>query len=182
VAGLAVRVLKSRRILHIGSLSTTEQSLEEIRSRTDGQGFYEFELPADPQFPYYYLRFYDPAEFDAVKYRLPEDRDISRRVREGRPVQVPLILAFAKDWPEVRTLVDQYGPASHCGQILRALGLPSRRTPQEGGRELWTYDKDGVAYLVEGAKVVETRQIGRPGAAAAGPSAAATPATRLDRP
>jgi len=42
---------------------------------------------------------------------------------------------------------------------LRSLGLPSSRAPEGPGREVWTYEKAGVAYLVEGPKVIETRTL-----------------------
>ena len=45
------------------------------------------------------------------------------------------------------------------GQVLRSLGLPSSRAPEGPGRELWTYEHAGVAYLVEGPKVIETRTL-----------------------
>ena len=192
VPGHVVRLLKSRTILRLGSLERRDQNVEEVRATTDEHGLFEFTFPVDPQFTHYYLRFYDPKTFDAVKYLVPEDRDISRKVRGGRPVQATVALRFAPDWPRVQALIEQHGPASHCGQILRALGLPSRVAPEEGGRELWSFDRAGVAYLIEGSRVLETRRIEkRPeGAAAADPEKARsrkpedepTPATRVEEP
>jgi hypothetical protein len=166
VAGLAVRVLKSRSVIELGGLRTRDQSQEETRTTTDAQGFFEILLAPDPRFPYTYLRFYDPRTFDAVKYALPEDRDISRRVRKGRPVQASVVLKFHRDWPRVQALLEQHGPGTQAGQVLRALGLPARRDPRDGGRELWVFDKAGVEYLVEGSRVLETRRVPRAGAAA----------------
>ena len=160
VPGHAVRLLKSRKILSLGSFSSRDQSVEQVRAETDGHGFFEFRFPVDPQFRYYYLRFYDPASFDAVKYRLPEDREISRKVRQGRDVQVSAVLKLHPGWPEVKATIDQYGSASQCGQVLRALGLPTRRIPQDEGRELWEYDPAGVSYLVESGRVLSTRRTG----------------------
>ncbi len=166
VPGQAVRLLKSRSILKLSGLKTVDQNVEEVRAGTDPQGFFEFTVTPDPNFRYCYLRFYDPQNFDGVKYRLPDDREISRKVRQGRPVQEAVVLRRQSDWPKVKALIDEYGPASHCGQILRALGLPTRRTPQGAERELWEFDAAGVAYLVEGQKVLETRRL----AAAAQPA------------
>jgi hypothetical protein len=159
VPGHVVRLLKSRTFLRLGSLERRDQNVEEVRATTDAHGLFEFSFPVDPQFTHYYLRFYDPKTFDAVKYRLPEDRDISRKVRGGRPVQATVALRFAPDWPRVQALIEQHGAASHCGQILRALGLPGRVSTEDGGRELWSFDRAGVAYLIEGSKVLETRRI-----------------------
>jgi hypothetical protein len=177
VPGHAVRLLKSRSVIQIGGLKSRDQHVEELRATTDEHGFFEFDFPADSQFPYYYLRFYDPKNYDAVKYRLPEDQDISQRVRAGRPVQVMAVLKFHPDWPQVQALIDRLGAGSHCGQILRSLGLPSSRTPREAGRELWTFEKAGVSYLVEGSKVLETHKLDRtaPSGAASGPGAAGGP-------
>jgi len=153
----AVRLLKARTILDLRSFRTRDQNAEELRATSDAHGFFEFQFPVDSGFRYYYLRFYDPNDFDVVKYRLPEDREISRRVRQGRPVLADVVLRFHPDWPQVKAMIDAYGPGSHCGQVLRALGLPGRRIPQGGGRELWEYPAAGVSYLVEGSKVLETR-------------------------
>jgi hypothetical protein len=192
VPGHVVRVLKSRTILRLGSLERRDQDVEEVRATTDAHGLFEFTFPVDPQFRHYTLRFYDPRTFDAVKFRLPEDRDISRKVRRGRAVQATVVLRFAPDWTRVQALIEQHGAASHCGQILRALGVPDRVDPEAEGRELWSFDRAGVAYLVEGSRVLETRRLDpRPGeppaAGEAGPSPGsgrdeATPATRVEEP
>jgi len=180
-----VRLLKSRTIVKLGGLRSLDQSAEEKRATTDPLGFFEIECPSDPEFPYYYLRFYDPKGFDAVKYRLPDDREITKRVRAGRPVQVSVSLKFQPDWPKVKALIDQYSPGSQVGQVLRSLGLPSNRSPEGPGRELWTYGRAGVAYLVEGPKVIETRTL--PGGAKnaadePGKKDEPAPAVRVDGP
>jgi hypothetical protein len=190
VPGSAVRLLKSRKVLSLGGLKSNEQSVEEVRAAADEHGFFEFQATADADFPYYYLRFYDPQTFDAVKYRLPEDRDVSHLVRKGRTVQASVILKTDERWPQVKALLDQVGPGSQVGQVLRSLGLPSSRTPQADGRELWTYGPSGVAYVVAGAKVLETRTFAPASVAATAPNAPAghagedepVPATRVDEP
>ena len=186
VPGHVVRLLKSRKILNLRAFKTRDQSVEDVRATTDAGGFFEFKFPVDSQFRYYYLRFYDPDSFDIVKYRLPDDRDVSRRVRQGRPVQAAVILKFQPDWPEVKKMVDRYGPASPVGQVLRALGLPSRRTAEGEGRERWEYDTAGVTYLVQGSKVLETRRSGGQAPARALPDGGSEehplPAQRVDNP
>ena len=184
VAGQVVRLLKSRTYVKITGLRQLDQIVEDARASTDALGFYEFEYRPDPAFPYYYLRFYDPKTFDAVKYRLPDDRDISKRLRSGRPVQVATSLRFQPDWPKVKTLLDTYPPGSQVGQVLRSLGLPSGRAPEGPGRELWTYDRAGVAYVVEGTRIIETRQLpGGAKSASDGPGKdEPSPAVRVDGP
>jgi hypothetical protein len=159
LAGQTVRVLKSRTVLQVGGLQTRDQSVEETRVTTDAHGMFEIEFPVDRQFPYTYLRFYDPKTFDAVKYRLPEDREISRKARRGGTVQAPVVLKFHSDWKKVEALLGQYPHGSQCGQVLRSLGLPARREARDGGRELWVFDRAGMEYLIEGTRVLETRRI-----------------------
>ena len=122
--------------------------------------------------------------FDSVQYRLPEDREISKKVRSGRPVQISVSLQLQPDWPKVKTLLETYSPGSQVGQVLRSLGLPSSRAPEGPGRELWTYEKAGVAYLVEGPKVIETRTLpgGAKSALAPPGKDEAEPAVRVDTP
>lgn len=184
VPGQTVRLLKSRTFLKLGGLRSLDQSVEETRAVTDSLGFFEFEFPVDASFPYYYLRFYDPKTFDAVKYRLPDDREITKRVRRGRPVQASATFRHQPDWPEIKTLIDSYSPASQVGQVLRSLGLPSSRTPEGPGRELWSYQRAGVAYLIEGRRVIETRSL--PGGARSAADERSgdepSPAVRVDEP
>ena len=184
VAGQSVRLLKSRTYVKLGGLKALDQSVEDARTTTDSLGFFEFDYRLDPAFPYYFLRFYDPKTFDAVKYRLPEDRDVSKRLNSGRPVQVTASLKFQPDWPKVKALLETYSPASQVGQVLRSLGLPSAKSPEGPGRELWTYDKAGVSYVVEGARILETRRLpGGPKSAAGEPGKdEPIPAVRMDEP
>jgi hypothetical protein len=169
VPGQTVRLLKSRTYVKLGGLKSLDQSLEDIRGTTDNLGFFEFEYRVDASFPYYYLRFYDPKTFDVVKYQLPQDRDVTKRLRSRRAVQVTVPLRYQPDWSKVAALVESYPPGSQVGQVVRSLGLPSSRSSEGPGRELWTYDKAGVVYLIEGSRVVETRSL--PG----GPQGAAEP-------
>ena len=167
VPGHSVRLLKSRTIVNLGNFKKRDQNVEELSATTDAHGFFEFNFPLDKKFRYYYLRFYDPDDFDVIKYRLPADQDISSKARKGRAVQADVILELQPGWPEVEALIRQYGPGTQRAQILRALGLPSRRVAQHPGRELWEYDAAGIAYLIEGEKVIETRRdhgAGRSGA------------------
>ena len=184
VPGQTVRLLKSRTFVKLGGMRSLDQSVEEKRIVTDSLGFFEFECPVDATFPYYYLRFYDPKTFDSVQYRLPEDREITKRVRLGRPVEVSVGLKAQPDWPQVKALIDAYTPGSQVGQVLRSLGLPKSRAPEGPGRELWRYDQAGVAYLVEGGRVIETRTL--PGGARNAEDAPGkdepSPAVRVEEP
>jgi hypothetical protein len=157
VPAATIRVLKTRRVRVLGAAPDADQAVEEARGRTDALGRYSIDVPVDHAFPFWFVRFYDAKSFDAVKYRLPQDADISRQVRAGTTIEASAVLQFHPDWLQVKALVDQYGAASRRGQILRSLGLPPRRLPQDGGREIWEYPAAGVAYLLDGDRVVETR-------------------------
>jgi len=183
VPGNPVRILKTRTVYSLKAPRSQDQGVEEIRALTDAQGKFSIDLTLDPKFKYYYLRFYDPKEFDGVKYRLPIDLDISRSVKLGVPVEATGVLELQPTWPEVRKLVDEYGAASRRGQIVRALGLPTRRVSGEEGREIWTYEAAGVTYVLEGDKVIETRRM--PVTATDAPQVpvdAPQPAERVDHP
>ncbi|HZN04348.1 MAG TPA: hypothetical protein VFD06_12270 [Candidatus Polarisedimenticolia bacterium] len=153
-----VRLIKTRKIRSVSDPKARAQEVEEARTRTDASGAFRFEIPADPSFPFWFVRFYDPNEFDAVKYKIPSDTDVSRAVHDGFGIEVSAVLHFHPDWPKVKALVDQYGPGSHRGQILRSLGLPTRQEPRDEGKELWVYAASGVSYLFDGDKVLETRR------------------------
>jgi hypothetical protein len=157
VANQWVRLLKTRRIRNAPGGKSREQDVEEARTRTNDVGAYRFEVQVDYTFPYWFVRFYDPKEFDSVKYQLPQDADVSRAVRDGVGVDASSVFRFHPDWDRVRKEVDQVGAASQRGQILRSLGLPARRTPGEDGREVWDYPALGLAYVLQDDKVVEVR-------------------------
>ena len=169
-----VRLIKTRKIRSVSDRKARAQEVEEARTRTDASGGFRFEIPSDPEFPFWFVRFYDPNEFDAVKYVLPTDADVSRAVHDGYGIEVSAILNFHPDWPKVKALVDQYGPGSQRGQILRSLGLPTRQEPRDEGKELWVYSASGVSYLLEGDKVLETRR-GKSSGDAAQPAEKANP-------
>jgi hypothetical protein len=172
-----VRLLKTRKIRSVSDPKARPQEVEEARTRTDAAGGFRFEIPADPSFPYWFVRFYDPKEFDTVKYLVPPDHDVSRAVHDGFGIEVSAVLQLHPDWPKVKALVDQYGPASHRGQILRSLGLPTRQEPQGEGRELWVFAGSGVTYLLEGDNVIETKRTSPDPA-----NGAPQPAARSDKP
>lgn len=180
VPAATIRVLKTRRVKVLGAAPDADQAVEEARGRTDAQGRYTIDIPVDHAFPFWFVRFYDVKSFDAVKYRLPLDADISRQVRAGATIEASAVLQFHPDWPQVRALVEQYGAASRRGQILRSLGLPTRRQPQDGGLETWEYPAAGVAYLLDGDRVVETRRFEpEPNAA---PRGGPVPAEKVESP
>lgn len=153
-----VRLLKTRKVRVLGAAPDADQAIEEARARTDAEGRFTIDAAIDHAFPFWFVRFYDPATFDGVKYSLPADRDVSRQVRAGALIDAGVVLKFHPDWPQVRALVEEYGAASRRGQILRSLGLPSRRTAGDEGMETWEFARAGVTYVLDGDTVIETRR------------------------
>jgi hypothetical protein len=172
VAADTVRLLKTRKVRVLGAAPDADQAIEEARARTDAEGRFTIDAAIDNAFPFWFVRFYDPATFDGVKYRLPADLDVSRQVRAGAVIDAGVVLKFHPDWPQVRALVDEYGASSRRGQILRSLGLPTRRTPGDEGHETWEFARAGVTYVLDGDRVIETRRAptaGQPPAPTSGP-------------
>lgn len=157
VAADTVRLLKTRRVKVLGAAPDADQAIEEARTRTDADGQYTLDAAIDNAFPFWFVRFYDPATFDGVKYSLPADRDVSRQVRAGALIDAGVVLKFHPDWPQVRAMVEEYGAASRRGQILRSLGMPTRRTAGDEGRVTWEFARAGVTYVLDGDTVIETR-------------------------
>lgn len=158
VAADTVRLLKTRKVRVLGAAPDADQAVEEARARTDAEGRFSIDAAVDHAFPFWFVRFYDPATFDGVKYRQPADLDVSRQVREGASIDAGVVLKFHPDWPQVRAMVEQYGAASRRGQILRSLGLPTRRGQGEDGHDVWVFSAAGVTYVLDGDRVVETRR------------------------
>jgi hypothetical protein len=181
VPGHVVRLLKTRRLRSISAPHSQSQEVEEARTKTDADGRFAIEFKTDNDFPFWYVRFYDPKEFDAVKYKLPLDVEISRAISASAVVEVGVVLQVQPDWPQVKGLVDQYGPASRRGQILRNLGLPSSRGPEGEDREIWVYNAVGISYVLQGDTVIETRHF-TPTAPPATPPDTAVPAEKVTNP
>jgi hypothetical protein len=181
VPGHVVRLIKTRRLRSIGAPHSQNQEVEEARTKTDVEGRFTIEFKNDNDFPFWYVRFYDPKEFDAVKYKVPVDVEITRAISASAAVEVGAVLQLQPDWPKVKGLVDQYGPASRRGQILRNLGLPSSRNPEGEDREIWVYNAVGVSYVLQGDTVIETRRF-TPTAPPAIPSDTTVPAEKVNNP
>lgn len=160
LADYPVRLIKAKTILNLFRLSTASQQLEEARTQTDSEGRFEIRRVRDPKYDYFYLRFYDPKSFDPVRYRVPADLDITRRVKEGKEVVVDQIIEAHPDWPRVKQLVSEFGAESNRGRILLSLGLPERRETfaNDPGRESWWYYAKGLCYQLRADDVLRVRR------------------------
>jgi hypothetical protein len=163
VGGVPVRVLMTRRVLQIGEFTIRDDVGAGPATRTDDRGFFALTFVPDPDFDYFYLRFYDAVTFDAVRYAPPADEDITMRVREGRSVIVQRRLEDAPSWPALVREMDRVGgPQSPQGKILRALGLPDAVVPLQDGLTEWRYERMGLRYRMRDGKVIETVRQGTP--------------------
>lgn len=149
VAGMTVRVIMTSRAVELPKFSSGGKVSEAGRATTDANGFYEIDAPRDRTFDDYYLRFHDPATFDAVRWLPPPDRDITPDLRRGEWIQADVALGLRPDWPLVTGRLALFGEDSPRGRILRAMGIPEREGPgagPDGPREEWWYYSRGVVY------------------------------------
>jgi hypothetical protein len=161
VAGVPVRAIATRRIVKFLTVESQPAQKEVVSTNTDANGFYELTLPKLRDYDYYFLRFHDPVQFDAVKFAVPEDVEITNRIQKRRPVVEDFVLDFSPQWDAVQRLVELYGASTTRGKIVRQLGVPDRtdHTATESGveRETWWFDAAGVAYVIEDGRVVEKK-------------------------
>ena len=159
VAGVPVRVLATRRVAKFLTVESQPAQKEIASTTTDLDGFYELAVPKLRDYDFYFLRFHDPVRFDAVKFAVPEDLEITERIQKRRPAVEDTVLQYAAGWEAVQRLVELYGASTTRGQIVRQLGVPDRTdkiTTGEGvERETWWFESAGVAYVIEDGRVLE---------------------------
>lgn len=155
VSGLPVRLLMTRNLLRPMKMESEDQVVEAAKTLTGDDGFFEMEVDRMEGYEKFFLRFYDSGAFDSVRYRIPEDREITRKWKQKRPIIVTVVLQDSPDWPEVQEWIGRYGEGSDPALILRSLGLPDRvvDSGQEGVVD-WCFDKHGICYHLKGDEVL----------------------------
>lgn len=155
IAGVTVRLLKTRTLIRPGKMSLEDQVVEGARTVTDRHGMFEMELDRDRSYERYFVRFYDSKTFDSVQFQLPEDREVTKKWKRRRPIVVTQVLQHSPDWAEIQEWIARYGASSGAARILRALGLPERIDDSEGNdRVEWCYDGEGICYHLVGSEVL----------------------------
>jgi hypothetical protein len=150
VPGLPVRLFKTRRSLSVGRFSSGGQVTEASRTVTDGNGYFEIDVPRDRSYDDFMLRYYDSESFDRVKYAIPADREITKDLRGKGPIIVDLRLGYEPRWKEVQERIRRAGDDSPMGEILRKMGIPEREQPgvgPDGPRVEWWYHTRGIVYF-----------------------------------
>ena len=155
-----VRLIKTKTILNLLHFSTGSQQQEQARTLTDALGAYELRLVPDPKYDYFYLRFYDPKSFDPVRYGVPGDVDVTRRLKTGPEVVVDQVIRDHPGWGTVEAMLREFGGDSNRSRILLSLGLPERRETFAGspGRENWWYYAKGVCYQLQSDEILKVRR------------------------
>ena len=159
IAGVPVRVIATRRVAKFLTVESRPAQKELVSTTSDANGFYEFSVPKLRDYDFYFLRFHDPVQFDAVKFAVPEDLEITQRIQKRRPAVEDKVLQYSAGWDAVQRLVDLYGASSTRGQIVRQLGVPDRTDKITTGdgveRETWWFERAGIAYVIEDGRVLE---------------------------
>jgi hypothetical protein len=159
MADYPIRLIKTKTTLRLLHFSTGSRQEECGRAQTDSQGRFEIKMAPDPQFDYFYLRFYDPKTFDPVRFSVPADVDITKSFKTKPELEVDSVILDHPDWTKVEALLSEFGAQSNRGKILRSLGLPERRQTFADApeRESWWYYAKGLCYQLQGDQVLKIR-------------------------
>jgi len=160
LAKYPIRLIKTKVTLNLLHFSTDSRQEEEARTLTDASGNFELKLVPDRKYDYFYLRFYDPETFDPVRYSVPGDLDITRRIKTGTELVVDRVIRDHPEWPMVDGMIREFGEGSNRGRILRSLGMPERREtfPEAPGRENWWYYAKGICCQLRSDAVLKIRR------------------------
>jgi hypothetical protein len=155
VPDLPVRLLMTRNLIRPSKMKTESQVVEASRTLTDEHGFFELEADRDGSYDKFFLRFYDANLFDSVRFRIPDDREITRKWKQKRPIVVTTVLDDSSDWAEIVEWIDRYGAGSDPARILRSLGLPDRIVDSDvEGVVDWCFDDKDICYHLMGNEVL----------------------------
>jgi hypothetical protein len=159
LADYPVRLIKTKTTLRLLHFSTGSRQEEYGRTQTNSEGQFELKIARDPQFDYFYLRFYDTKTFDPVRYAVPADVNITKIFKTKPDLAVDSVILNHPDWSKVEALLSEFGAQSNRGKILRSLGLPERRQtfPDSPDKESWWYYAKGICYQLQGDKILNIR-------------------------
>jgi len=146
VSDIPIRLLQTRRDFQVLEWRFDDEvQMGSPLGRTDANGFFDLTLDPDPEYRFFWLRFYDPSSFDAVRYQLPADRNVTEQMRRGRPVVAMVTLEDHPDWGRLKPWIDALGFDSPRGRLVRRLGFPDLHD-KSGGVESFGYARHRRIY------------------------------------
>ena len=159
LAGWPVTLIATQRYVEFSKFTSGGDIVTAASGLTDAGGYFSLDVPKDRRFQFWFLRFIDPATFDAVRFQAPGDLEITADARRGRVAQVELTIKFHSDWAEVeRRISAAGGETTPKGKILRTLGLPEKLAAGEAStEEEWWYFTKGIVYIFRGAEPIGSR-------------------------
>jgi len=164
VAGTPVLLVSRTLTLSQKSLGDFEERgpRQELRTVTDEAGRYRFEFVPAELGNNIFLVFYATEGFDAVRFEKPETPvsgfygrgvvDVTMLLDRQREVVWNAVLRTHPDWDKVQKRLQEYGPSSDRGRILRQFGLPEKEE-QVGDSEVWWYYSKGQSFRFVGGSL-----------------------------
>lgn len=146
-------------LLHrMGVRQKPQVDVEILRGTTDRHGFFALDTGPRTVHGRVIVRCYDPKTFDAGRYRVPEDRDVTEPLADRGRAIVACRIADAPGRAELEREIERVGgPASPRGRILQRQGRPVEVVSQDDGLVLWRYAN--AVYVFRDGALVETRPV-----------------------
>jgi len=124
----------------------------DLRTVTDEVGRYRFEFVPAELGNNIFLAFYATDGFDAVRFEKSKTVDVTMLLDRQREVVWNKVLHTHPDWDRVQKRIQEYGPSSDRGRILRQFGLPEKEE-KAGEREIWWYYSKGQSFRFLGGSL-----------------------------
>jgi len=122
----------------------------DLRTVTDEVGRYRFAFVPAELGNSIFLVFYATEGFDAVRFEKPETVDVTMLLDRQREVVWNRVLRTHPDWDRVQKRMQEYGPSSDRGRILRQFGLPEKEEKVRDSEVWWYYSKGQSFRFLEG--------------------------------
>ena len=127
-----------------------ELDQKELRTLTDEEGRYRLEFTPNQLGNNLFLLFYDKEGFDPVRLQKPEPLDVTSQLDMNKEVVINQVLLIHPNWSEVQKRMQEYGPSSDRGRILRQFGLPEKEEKVRDSEVWWYYSKGQSFRFLEG--------------------------------
>ncbi len=123
---------------------------------TSSDGSYRLVIRILPGRNRYYLNFYDPRQFDFVRFARPDRIDITRFVKGGGMHVYNFSLPFHGGWEKVQETLKAYPKDSPRARIIREYGIAEEIRKGGEGKlaEVWWYYSRGKNFEFREGKLV----------------------------